>query len=175
MPARQVPRRIAKSLLLGCGRRLRRRKSRFGERSASGDASYADFAVALVRSRTEQPLGNAAPGNFQLRRFWRRRTASVWQTDGVSPPLHLAEVASSLTNKAEPFLTEVITTSAPKQAPVRALGCPHPCLKIHVPNCVRWHHPGLAKASLNSHRPDTSARFPVHIETRFGSVHLCVG
>jgi len=36
-----------------------------------------------------------------------------------------AEVASTSAGKAEPKLTEVIFTSAPKPRAVRRLGCPH--------------------------------------------------
>jgi hypothetical protein len=98
------------------------------------------------------------------------KLTEVIQTDASFGISFEMEVASTSAGKAEPNLTEVIFTSAPKPRAVRRLVCPHPCLEIHVPNCVRWQRPGLAKASLNSHRPDTSTRFPVHIETRVGPV-----
>jgi len=46
-------------------------------------------------------------------------------TDATSSYAKLSEVASTSAGKTEPNLTEVRTTSAPKQAAVRRLGCPH--------------------------------------------------
>jgi hypothetical protein len=54
------------------------------------------------------------------------------QTDASFGISFEMEVASTSAGKAEPFLTEVITTSAPKQAAVRAQGLPALSLEQHV-------------------------------------------
>ena len=61
--------------------------------------------------------------------FYRVVACGDPTTACISRIFKLAAVASSSAGKAEPNLTEVIFTSAPKPKAVGRLGCPHLCVE----------------------------------------------